>query len=182
MEGVKAGIVMKPLTLTDLVVPLSQMVEQKCPQVDLLVGVVGKNETKKVFEIIVTLAAKLGQNLKDICCLFAYQSGSDKWKVLTTHGNAQILAAGKDFEVNVCHNHQTPQETPILRQLIVLRNGLMSQSIGLFKTIDVPYSKIRGNVLLCGDFSIWNPVSLLALREIFIANGASNVVFCYTSY
>lgn len=177
MEGKPTGFVMQPLTQTDLVVSLSQMVKQKCPQVDLLVGIVEKNETKKVFEITVPLAAKLGQDLKDICCLFVHQSGSDKWRVLTTHGNVQILAAGKDFEVSICHNHQTPQETPILRQLTVLRNGLMSQSLGLPRVIDIPYSKIQGNVLLCGDFSIWNPISLLALREIFIVNGASSVVF-----
>ncbi len=168
---------MKPLTLNDLTVPLSQIVRKKCPRIDLLLGVVDKNEINKFLEITMPLAAKLGYSLKDTCCVFLHQLGPNRWKVLSTHGNAQILAVGEDFEVSVCHNYQSPQETPILNQLFGMRNALLSQSLGLSRIIDIPYPKIRGNVLLCGDFSVWELSILLGLRKIFIANGAENVVF-----
>ncbi|MBU4274511.1 hypothetical protein KKE19_01720 [Patescibacteria group bacterium] len=177
MDGKTTGFAMQPLTRTDLVGPLSRIVRKKCPQIDLLVGVVDKHKAGKFSEISASLAANLAHNLKDTCCVFLHQLSPSRWKVLTTHGNAKVFAIGEDFEIKICRDNQTPRETPILRQLINLRSKLISQSLGLSKQIDIPYPEIRGNVLLCGDFSLWDPISLLALREIFIANRASSVVF-----
>ena len=172
MEGYSTGFKMPSLTQADLTVPLSRVVKEKHPSIDLLVGVVDKKEAGKFSEVGVPLAVNLGYDLRDACCIFLYQLALNKWEILTTHGNAEVLTIGNNFEVKVRYNYQTPQETPILRQLIYTRNKLLSQGAE-----DAPYPKIRGKILLCGDFAIWKPIVFLGLREIFIANGARDVIF-----
>lgn len=178
MEGLKDGAFrMKSLNLSDLVVSLSRVVRKLCPWIDLLICITQANEAPKSFELAVSLSAQLSCGLQDVCCFFDYQTSPDKWKVLTTHGSAEILSAGQGFEAGICHNHQSPRETLILRQLIDLRGKLLSGSLGLTKQIDIRYPTIKGHVLLCGDFSLWDTVGLLALHRIFMANGAQSTLF-----
>lgn len=177
MEGKTTGTVMQPLTQADLAGPLSRAVKEKHPRIDLVVAVVDKSKKQECLEIGIPLASHLGQDLKDVCCVFLHQIASDKWRILTTHGSAQVSVAGQHLEINICCNHQSPQETLVLRQLVNIRNELLSQSLGLDRIIEISYPEIQDNVLLCGDFSLWEPFGLLALRKIFTANGARSVVF-----
>jgi len=185
MEGVKNRTVMEPLTPTDLVVPLSQMVKKRYPDIDLLVAVVKEREPKKAFDIAVPLADNLGVDIGDVCCLSSRflppHPELKRRRILTTHGNADVEFSEESFEINIHEDHLPHCDKISCSQLTKLRNTTIHQlrdfSPTLTKRGDAAYPDICGNVVLCGDFSIWDITDLLALREIFIVDKANEVIF-----
>ena len=176
MEGNTTTL--KPMGLAELMIPLTHVVRRELQQVNLLVGVSRDLEAHKVSEITAPLAERIGHDSKDVCCVFPHQLGSDRWRVITTHGTAQMTASAGSFQIGTHLDHLTPSETHIFQKLSGARNQLLSGLLGLPASGDViPYAKVRGKVLLCGDFSLWDPGVLLALRHLFIANGAQTVSF-----
>ena len=166
------------LELSNLMVPLSEIVSREFETVDLLVGVSRDSEGPKTSEITTLLAERVGHNSEDVCCVSPHRLGHSRWRVITTHGTVQITTSGNDLDIDVRQFHLTPPEVHILQELNGARSKLLAGLLGhpMLKGV-VPYTKIHGNVLLCGDFSLWDPGTLLALRRLFIANGAENVAF-----
>lgn len=155
----------------ELVELLARAVQARQVSGGLLVGAFASHSGYQTFETVPALARYLGRAVDDICCLFPHQIGSEKWRLLTTHGHALVERQGSNFEINICYNG-TPSETIIVRHLLAVRNKLLSG-----KKEDVPYPQIQGTVLLCCDFLTVIPITFLGLQEIFKANGAKKVIF-----
>lgn len=169
---------MTPLGLSDLMTPLSQIVRREFRNIDLLVGVSNDSGSQKFSAITAPLSQRVEHVAKDVCCVFPHQLSHDRWKVITTHGSARMTTVGENFEFGIHTDHLTPQETIISQRLSISRNELLAGLLGSSAPDDgIPYAKVHGNVLLCGDFLLWEPGILLALRHLFIANGAREIAF-----
>lgn len=171
----------KSLKTADLAGPLSSVVKQKCPQIDLLVAVVERKEAAQVLEMVTPLAENLGRSIEEVCCLSPHplspDLGSERWRILTTHGSVEVESFEGEFKVDIRKEHLSPQDNLSYRQLADFRTELIRRLSNSPKNGEAPYVKIGGNVLLCGDFSLWSVASLVGLQKIFFANGAGDVFF-----
>jgi len=157
---------------------------QGCPPVvNLLVSVVEQRRMSQAFEVARPLAEQFDHGSKDVCCFSLFQIGADSWRLLTTHGSADIKDDRGNLRVSVCRRGRTPREHQFVCKNAASRNQLMYQWMSLPpRKDDFPYPTIKDLVLFCGDCSLSNPAVLLGLQEIFTFNGASTVAFATPSH
>lgn len=176
MEG---GTTMAPLTIADLIGPLASLLKKDPTKPDLLIGVTQERDDKDFVDIVMPLAQEVGIRVADVCCINWFWAGPMIVKTLTTHGSAWVDVEGEHLfsRIGIFGQSGTREDHRIWQSLGSRRNALLSQIKLTAPGKDFPYSTIRGNVLLCGDFSVVMPAVLVALRAIFQENGAKSVTF-----
>jgi len=140
----------------------------------VLIGVVGPSADSAASQAIFSSPQARGETVNDVCCIDLRRKGPTLWRIFTTHASAKVDGG----EVNISQGSELPQDGLLISKLKKQRDALLAILTGTGGKEEFPYASIQGKmVVLLGDFSGLPEVLLLALKEIFLANGAKQVDF-----